>query len=120
MITEKSHGGYNIAFNAYKTALKILGNSSCTSSYINYRLGLLDEQNNFLYQAKHCYANAYKLHKDYHVLFRIAVMFENDLNYQGEISPGIDFNSITKSGTYSYGGTDNPNKPPNWRNIRGY
>lgn len=85
MITEKSHGGYNIAFNAYKTALKILGNSSCTSSYINYRLGLLDEQNNFLYQAKHCYANAYKLHKDYHVLFRIAVMFENDLNYQGMI-----------------------------------
>ena len=44
----------------------------------------------------------------------------NDLNYQGEISSGIDFNSITKSGTYSYGGTDNPNKPPNWRNIRGY
>ena len=38
----------------------------------------------------------------------------NDLNYQREISPGIDFNSVTKSGTYSYGGTDNPNRPPNW------
>ena len=44
----------------------------------------------------------------------------NDLNYQGEISSEIDFNSVTKSGTYRYGGTDNPNKPPNWRNIRGY
>ena len=43
--------------------------------------------------------------------------FENkikDLNYQGEITSAIDFNSITKTGTYNFGGTNNPNRPPNW------
>ena len=43
--------------------------------------------------------------------------FENkikDLNYQGEITSAIDFNSITKTGTYNFGGTNNLNRPPNW------
>ena len=43
--------------------------------------------------------------------------FENkikDLNYQGEITSEIDFNSITKTGTYNFGGTNNLNRPPNW------
>ena len=46
--------------------------------------------------------------------------FENkikDLNYQEEITPAIDFNSITKTGTYSFGGTNNLNRPPNWRIV---
>ena len=37
-----------------------------------------------------------------------------NLDTQGDIGSNTDFNSLIKTARYRYGGTNNPNKPPNW------
>lgn len=82
MITERASDGYQVAADAYQQALEMIGDQPY-ASHIYYWLGWVHErQGGNLSEAKKAYAKAYLLQKKYRNIYKVAVMFEREKNYE--------------------------------------
>lgn len=82
MITERASDGCQIAADAYQQALKMVGKQPY-ASHIYYWLGWVNErQGGNMSEAKKAYANAYLLQKKYRNIYKVAVMYERERNYE--------------------------------------
>lgn len=90
MITERSYDGYEFTVKAYNHALEMIGNQPYASN-VFYWLGWVHgkkipqddvERRNLYFLEKQAYAKAYQCQKKYRNIYKVAVLYEKENNFE--------------------------------------